>query len=114
MSRSSMVLGTVALSALLLIACGSTDKPYPTPSPTPTPTPSPGPPPAVVTWDQVKAVIVGNCQKCHDGVKEPLLTPEAVFRASKAKAELTANAMPPAPNVISAADKLVLVSFLNQ
>ncbi len=107
MNRFVMFIAMLSISMLLIVACGGSgggDNPQPTPAPIPT----------VVTWDQAKAVIIGNCQKCHDGVKEPLLAPEAVFRASAAKAELAANTMPPAPNVISSADKQVLVSFLNQ
>ena len=102
----------VLASVVWLASCGGSS-PSPSPAPAPPPGPPP-PPPATYTWDQAKAAIVGNCQKCHDGVKEPLLIPEAVFRASSAKAKLAAGAMPPAPNLISAADKQVLVGFLNQ
>jgi hypothetical protein len=78
------------------------------------PSPSPSPPPSAVTWDQVKTIVAANCVKCHDGTKEPLLTPESAFRASPVKAKLTASAMPPPPNVLADADKQALLSFLAQ
>ncbi len=74
----------------------------------------PSPPPAAVTWDQVKAIVAANCAKCHDGAKEPLLTPEAAFRASPVKAKLTASLMPPPPGVLADADKRALLAFLAQ
>ena len=58
-------------------------------------------------WTAIAPVITANCGKCH-----PNFTSAAVFNGSKAKAKLTAGAMPPAPNQISADDKAKILAYL--
>lgn len=100
MLRALMVVGIVVC---LASACGgqSDETSYQSPPPSNAP-----------TWDQVAAVIQSDCAGCHNGTKEPMLTPEATFRASPVKAKLQAGAMPPPPKTISDADKNLLLAFL--
>lgn len=70
-------------------------------------------PPADPKFEEVRPVVAANCGKCHNGVKHPLdFSKAGVFKASKAKARLTAGTMPPAPATISDADKATLLAYL--
>jgi hypothetical protein len=60
----------------------------------------------------VAAIIQTDCAGCHDGSKEPLLTPKATFLVSPAKAKLQAGQMPPPPKTISDSDKATLLAYL--
>ena len=71
------------------------------------------PPPAQTpTWDEVAVIIQADCAGCHDGTKEPLLTPSATFKASPAAAKLKSGEMPKEPKTISDADKAKLLAYL--
>lgn len=95
----------IAAVAFVLVSCGDGGS-YDSRAPAkPQPT-------GDAAWDKAALVIAANCAGCHDGAKEPLLTPAATFKASPAKAKLSAGAMPPPPRTISAADKAVLLAYL--
>lgn len=102
--------------ALLMFGCGvEKEKPKPKPLPIPIPNPAPAPAPGGNNgWDRVAAILGKNCASCHNGIKQPLLVPASVFKASQSKAYLISNAMPPPPKKISEADKAVLLDYLNQ
>ncbi len=92
--------------SFLLVACGADTQPDPVPVPVPTQT---------VSWDEVKATVQGNCGNCHNGIVRPEnFNIEAQFKASKAKAKLTAGAMPPSPRTLNVDDKSLLLAYLSQ
>ncbi len=76
-------------------------------------TEAPTPPPVDAAWAGIAPIVAANCGKCHNGVKHPLdFSAPGVFKASNAKARLTAGTMPPAPNTISDGDKARLLAYL--
>lgn len=96
----------VGLLAGILASCGGgggTDSYGGDPKPPPDNDPA---------WANVAAIIGRDCAGCHNGTKEPLLTPAATFKASPAKAKLTGGKMPPPPKTIPDADKQALLAYL--
>ncbi len=96
----------VFLAATGLVACGGGED-------TVVDHTAPKPPPVDAAFAEIAPVIAANCGKCHNGTVHPLnFADKAVFKASKAKARLTAGTMPPAPNTISDGDKAKLLAYL--
>lgn len=98
-----LVLIGIALAAL---SCGGHSSDY---QDAPAPAPAPGPAP---DWATVAPIIAADCGPCHNGTKEPALTPSATFKASSALAKLKLGQMPPPPRIISATDKATLIAYL--
>lgn len=107
MPRTLMTIVVSAL-ALAILSCGGPSGGYGS-------DPAPAPPPATgdAAYDKVAPIIAADCGPCH-GVKPgiPVFSSAAAFKASNAKAELSAGAMPPAPRTISASDKAALLAYL--
>jgi len=93
---------------VLALGCSNGDDGYQSPAPVPPPASVPADP----QWAAVAAILATNCRPCHDGTKQPLLTPAATLKASSALAKLKAGTMPPPPKTISAADKATLIQYL--
>jgi len=92
---------------VVLVGCSNADDGYQSPA-----APPPASVPADPRWAAVAAILATNCRPCHDGTKQPLLTPAATLKASSALAKLKAGTMPPPPKTISAADKATLIQYL--
>jgi uncharacterized membrane protein len=60
----------------------------------------------------VQPVIQRNCGDCHNGGRLPAFNSPEAFRGSAAKAEITSGSMP-LGRAMSAADKAVLLAYLN-
>lgn len=96
---------------LTLWGCGSERQIEPkTPVPQPTTKPGPG---GEITFAEVQAVTDASCKRCHS--TSQFLKSEAAWRASEAKARVSAGSMPPpsTPEArnISADDKATLINF---
>lgn len=93
----------LAVAALSLSGCGGAGNTY---GDDPAPQPD-------AAFDAVKPLVAKNCGGCHNGSTHPLkFDSGAKFKASKAKARLTAGTMPPSPKTISDEDKQALLAYL--
>lgn len=103
---------TTGLFLVAAFSCGKAPQtatpapPAPAPPGTPPPKPAPGP-----AWGDVAAIISKDCGGCHNGSNQVAFTSGTVFKASSAKAKLTAGLMPPGGQ-IAASDKATLLSYL--
>jgi hypothetical protein len=99
------------LLLLALTACGTDPAPQPAPQPTPTPSPNPTPGGDVV-WEDVEAIVKGNCGNCHNGLVHPLkIDSEVTFKTAKVKQRIENGSMPPPPRKLAVDDKKALLAL---
>lgn len=100
----------LAMVAVVIVSCGGGGGGYGS-----EPAPAPPKPTGDAQWDAAAKAIAANCAGCHSPGNAkglPVFDSGAAFKASKAKAKLTAGLMPPPPKTISDADKALLLAYL--
>lgn len=99
-----LALALLIVVVLFFFGCGTSSKSSPPPPP---------PPVTDTAFEAVRPLVEQKCGPCHNGTVHPLkFDTGAKFKASKAKARITADTMPPT-NKLDSDSKQKLLAYLN-